>query len=102
MPELPEVESARCLVERHCRGKRITSATAAADEKVIQGSTSAEVEAALLGRTVVAVHRRGKYFWWELDKGKHPLFHLGMAGGIIVRGETPAYYVNTKMDEENW
>ena len=32
MPELPEVESARRLVERHCLGKRILKATAADDD----------------------------------------------------------------------
>ena len=32
MPELPEVEAARLLVEKHCLGKTIVKATAADDE----------------------------------------------------------------------
>eukprot|EP00887_Chlorella_sp_A99_P004355 scaffold15.g4355.t1 len=103
MPELPEVEGARRLVERTCVGKHILEATIAGDEKVFQGITAPELKAALEGRTVVAAKRRGKQMWIELDGGSPALLiHFGMTGGLVVQGIGAAHYKTFAIDDSTW
>lgn len=84
MPELPEVERARRLVERVAVGRRILQARCAEDEIVLVDVTPRELEQALTGRVVTASHRRGKQMWWALDQRPWPLFHFGMTGQLVT------------------
>lgn len=43
----------------------------------------------LRGRTVNAVHRRGKHLFFELDRLPWPLFHFGMTGAFVVPAVEP-------------
>jgi formamidopyrimidine-DNA glycosylase len=83
MPELPEVETV-CRVIRHAlEGKRVTRVEVVPDSIVFAGAAPKAVEKALLGRTVRAVGRRGKFFWLTLDgEGPTVFGHLGMSGWI--------------------
>lgn len=89
MPELPEVEHGRRVAERAAAGRRIAAASAAPDDIVYEGVAPAAFAAALTGRKVVAVRRRGKQLWFVLDRPPHPLFHFGMTGAFRTPGETP-------------
>jgi len=80
VPELPEAESARRMLHRLLRGKRITSAAAQDDAIVFAGTTGQRVAAVLRGRTVVGTGRKGKHLWLELDRRPWPAFHMGMSG----------------------
>ncbi|PRW20199.1 formamidopyrimidine-DNA glycosylase isoform X2 [Chlorella sorokiniana] len=102
MPELPEVEGARRLAERTCVGKRIVEAIIADDEKVICNVKPQELQAALVGRTIVAAKRRGKQMWWELDAGPSLLLHFGMTGGLVVKGIGAAHYKSFVIDDSAW
>jgi formamidopyrimidine-DNA glycosylase len=84
MPELPEVERARRLVERVAVGRRILQVRCADDPIVIAGVTPRALARALTGRVVVASRRRGKQMWWELDQRPWPLFHFGMTGQFVT------------------
>jgi formamidopyrimidine-DNA glycosylase len=88
MPELPEVE-----VVRRGLAAALTGRTIAAVELVgVHGPRAvrrhlagpADFVAALTGRTVVDVRRRGKYLWWALDDEDAVLAHLGMSGQFRV------------------
>ena len=95
MPELPEAESARRLLQRLLKGRRISSAAARPDAIVFAGTPGARVAAALRGRTVRAAHRKGKHMWLELDRRPWPAFHFGMSGWFEVYrepSERPAYW----------
>ena len=93
MPELPEVEAARVLVERHCAGHAISVVGAKEggggprdgqfdDIVVCEGVAEAELVEALSGRTLKAVRRKGKQLWFELGgAGRDALWHFGMTGG---------------------
>ncbi len=83
MPELPEVETVRRGVERHFSGRRIVDVATVADPLVFDGVSSRRFARALRGRRVVAVRRRGKHLWIELDRRPWPLIHLGMSGWIF-------------------
>ena len=81
--------AARRLLDRIARGRRVARAACAEDLSVFEGRTAAEVEWALAGRRVEGVHRRGKYLWLELDRGPHPVVHLGMTGTWRYPGDAP-------------
>jgi formamidopyrimidine-DNA glycosylase len=87
VPELPEAEHSRRLIERLAAGVKIARAWCADDTIVFDGR--ADVARKLRGRTVHAVHRHGKYVWLELDHGPHPILHLGMTGTIRYLGDDP-------------
>ncbi len=82
MPELPEVEVARRLLERVAQGRRIVGVRCADDPIVFERAPAARIRRALSGRRVVAVRRHGKHLWLELDRRPWPSFHFGMAGGF--------------------
>jgi formamidopyrimidine-DNA glycosylase len=88
MPELPEVERARALVEKKASGRAIESVDDS-DTYVCRPHSPGELDDALRGRTVTGAGRIGKSFWIETDGGDGPVLglHLGMAGRIIVAGE---------------
>jgi formamidopyrimidine-DNA glycosylase len=85
VPELPEVERARALVEARALGRRI-AAIDDADTWVCRPHSPGEISDALVGRTLTKALRRGKSMWVETDDGEGPDLgiHLGMAGRIVV------------------
>jgi formamidopyrimidine-DNA glycosylase len=83
MPELPEVETIRRQLEPALRGARIASARVL-DERWTRPVAPADVEAALAGRTILAVERRGKYLLLRLDGGRTLAMHLRMTGNLLL------------------
>jgi formamidopyrimidine-DNA glycosylase len=85
MPELPEVERARALIEARALGRRIVEVDDA-DSYVCRPHQPGEIAAALAGRELTAANRRGKSMWVETDGGEGPTLglHLGMAGQVVV------------------
>ena len=86
MPELPEVERGRRLVERVAVGRTIVKVRCARDSIVFENVGPARMRKALLGRCVLAVRRRGKHIWFELDERPWPTFHFGMTGAFHTPG----------------
>ena len=87
MPELPEVETARRRAQRALRGRRIVAVAVVDDPIVYEGVSPARFAATLRGRRVLAVHRKGKHLWMELDHPPFPLFHFGMTGSFEIYRE---------------
>jgi formamidopyrimidine-DNA glycosylase len=82
MPELPEVESARAVIERSGLHRRIVDVDDT-DTFVCRPHHPGEIRAALLGHELLAIHRRGKTMW--ADCGSVTLgLHLGMSGKIVI------------------
>ncbi len=77
MPELPEVEAARRLVERHCIGAVISRAKVADDSTVISDVSPSKLQEALTGRRILGAHRKGKHLWLQLDAQPWPSFQFG-------------------------
>jgi formamidopyrimidine-DNA glycosylase len=103
MPELPEVESARRIAERALVGRRIAFVAAARDPIVFSGVSPRRFATALPGRRVMAVRRKGKHLWMELDRPPFPLFHFGMTGSFVFYrrpAERPRYWrVELRMED---
>ena len=93
MPELPEVERARALLERAALGRPI-AAVDDTDTFVCRPHRPGELAAALEGATLVVAHRRGKAMWVDTDADVVLGLHLGMAGRVVVddaaEGDPPA------------
>ncbi len=94
VPELPEVEAARLVIERSALGRLVTEVDDA-DEYVCRPHPPGEIRAALLGRRLTAAHRRGKTLWCDTTAGADHVdehegssatlgLHLGMSGRIVV------------------
>ncbi|MBF4762244.1 formamidopyrimidine-DNA glycosylase [Nocardioides islandensis] len=85
MPELPEVESARAVIERSALA-RVIAHVDDTDTWECRPHAPGEIRDALLGRRLVAAHRRGKTLWVETSGSDAPVLgiHLGMSGRILV------------------
>ncbi|XP_057464389.1 formamidopyrimidine-DNA glycosylase isoform X3 [Actinidia eriantha] len=103
MPELPEVEAARRAIEEYCIGKKIKRSVVADDSKVIDGVSPSDFEVSLLGKTIVAAHRKGKNMWLQLDSPPFPSFQFGMAGAIYIKGVAVTKYKRSAVnDTDEW
>lgn len=87
MPELPEVETVRRVMERALVGHTIAEVEVAPDEIVLGRFPNKALEDHLRGAKVTGVGRKGKYWWIELDLKPWLFGHLGMAGWIREMGE---------------
>lgn len=90
MPELPEVETIRRQLEPDLGGRRVEAAEVL-DEYFTKPGIPADFEAAVIGREVTDVRRRGKYLLLDLDDDRSVVIHLRMTGSLIlVPPESPA------------
>lgn len=83
MPELPEVEFARSVIERAALDRRIADVDDT-DTYVCRPHRPGEIRDALVGSRLLAAQRRGKSMWCETDGGPALGLHLGMSGKIVV------------------
>ncbi|MBK7327999.1 MAG: bifunctional DNA-formamidopyrimidine glycosylase/DNA-(apurinic or apyrimidinic site) lyase [Dehalococcoidia bacterium] len=86
MPELPEVETIRRDLEPLVAGRRITGVEVdPATIHLLAGAPIETLRANLVGRTVTAIGRRGKYLMFSLDDGRVFVVHLRMTGRLVWR-----------------
>jgi formamidopyrimidine-DNA glycosylase len=93
VPELPEVETARRLIADRALHRLIVDVDDS-DGYVRRPHAPGELASALTGRSLTAVHRRGKTMWLETSgtdsapsaSGPELGIHLGMTGRILVTG----------------
>lgn len=88
MPELPEVETVRRILDAQICGRRIAALTAQRPE-VLAHPAAAEFCRAVEGARFRALGRRGKYLLLPLDTGDEIILHLRMTGQLLA---TPAEY----------
>jgi formamidopyrimidine-DNA glycosylase len=78
MPELPEVETVRRMLEGAIVGRRI--AHASVSRKRLRTTSLGSLPERLVGRTFATPRRTGKFLMLDLDGGITLLSHLGMSG----------------------
>lgn len=84
MPELPEVESARAVIERSGLGRKIVDVDDS-DSYVCRPHPPGRIRDALVGLELVVARRRGKSMWCDTsDDGPELGIHLGMSGKIVI------------------
>jgi len=95
MPELPEVETIRRHLAPHLEG-RVLSALEVLDPRWCRPLAGDEVAAAVEGRRVEALGRRGKYLIWELEHDVHLMLHLRMTGTLLLDPPTPPRHTRVR------
>jgi formamidopyrimidine-DNA glycosylase len=89
MPELPEVETIRRHLAPHVEGRELR-ALEIVDPRWCAPLAPGEVAAAVEGRRVERLARRGKYLIFELSGEAHLILHLRMTGTLLLaRGRFP-------------
>ena len=86
MPELPEVESARAVIERKGLRRRIADVDDS-DSYVCRPHVPGEIRHALLGAELITAMRQGKSMWCQVGPSPADLtlgIHLGMSGKIVI------------------
>lgn len=94
MPELPEVETVRASLVAHVIGQTIHGVDVNLP-RLLKNATVPDFTAALVGQTITAVSRRGKYLTIHLTGNCDVLVHLRMTGSLVyedgdhrpIRGE---------------
>jgi formamidopyrimidine-DNA glycosylase len=93
VPELPEVEVVRAGLEPVVRGAAITGVEVFESRSLRRHDGDPDdFERRLVGRTIRAAVRRGKFLWLPLegDRPEAVLAHLGMSGQLLLRAERHA------------
>jgi formamidopyrimidine-DNA glycosylase len=88
MPELPEVETVRRMLEPVMAGARFEAVIARRAD--LRGPLPEQFAARLIGTRVMAVTRRAKYLVTPLSSGETLVMHLGMSGWFRVDDERSA------------
>jgi formamidopyrimidine-DNA glycosylase len=83
MPELPEVETIRRHLAPYVEG-RVLRALDVRDPRWCRPLAPEEIAAAVEGRRVEVLGRRGKYLIWELEDDVHLMLHLRMTGTLLL------------------
>ena len=104
MPELPEVESARCVVHAVAADRTIVAVHLDEPDDIVLTAPPSALRAALLGARVTGTARRGKHLWLTLDGGRPCLLlHLGMTGSLRVPGaHTQRYRTGPDVSDPAW
>jgi formamidopyrimidine-DNA glycosylase len=92
MPELPEVETIKRVLEPQIKGLKIMNITVEKPE-VISRPTADEFCNLLIGQQISSVSRRGKFLIIHTDGRDNIILHLRMTGCLLV---TPTDYPQEK------
>ncbi len=85
MPELPEVETIRSKLAPSVEGRRLLGVEVL-DPRWCAPAAPEDVSAALAGRLIERLSRRGKYLVFEMDHEVSLVIHLRMTGNILLAG----------------
>ncbi len=85
MPELPEVETVRRVLNNTLPGKRILRVDIRR-KNLLYKQTASEFCKRITEGNIIRVDRRGKFRLIQLDKGTTLMRHLGMSGRLLLSG----------------
>ncbi len=92
MPELPEVETVRRIIEPQIKGQKIISVSIQ-NPQVIAYPEAETFSGLLAGQTISSMSRRGKFLTVHFESGDRLGLHLRMTGQLLV---TPADFPEEK------
>jgi formamidopyrimidine-DNA glycosylase len=106
MPEIAEVARIVHYIRKLLVGKTLAKVSAQDDPIVYGkvGTSAAEFEEHMAGKTVMDVGQQGKYFWMIMSSPPHPVMHFGMTGWLNFKSEHTYYYQPKagKKGDEPW
>ena len=83
MPELPEVETVRRIIERAAVGKVVTGAVCTRPKLIEAIDTELGIER-IVGSRLLAVERRAKWLTLRFDRDPQIILHLRMTGQVAT------------------
>jgi formamidopyrimidine-DNA glycosylase len=96
VPELPEVETIRRQLAPLVEGRRLARVEIL-DPRWSRPLAPKELEAALQGRLVESMGRRGKYLLWNLDGEVFLAQHLRMTGAVLCEPKPEPTHVRVRI-----
>jgi len=96
MPELPEVETIRCQLAPLVQGRRLQSIEIL-DPRWSRPLAPPELVAALVGRRIERMGRRGKYLLWSFSGDVHLVQHLRMTGAVLCEPDPEPAHTRVRM-----
>jgi formamidopyrimidine-DNA glycosylase len=96
MPELPEVETIRRQLAPLVEGARMLSMEIL-DPRWSRPLHPEELTAAVVGRRVQSLGRRGKYLVWSLQGDVHLVQHLRMTGAVLCEPSPKPTHVRVRL-----
>ena len=96
MPELPEVESIRSMLEKRVLSKKI-SKLEILDTKAIARPEPDSFCSAILSRKILSIRRDAKYLIFDFDDTSKMIVHLRMTGNLLYMDGSSK--LNIKLDE---
>jgi formamidopyrimidine-DNA glycosylase len=97
MPELPEVETIRRQLAPLVQGRRLVRMEIL-DPRWSRPLAPHELTAALLGRRVEGLGRRGKYLVWSFEGDIHLAQHLRMTGVVLYEPRAGQPHVRVRLE----
>ncbi|KAK2733414.1 hypothetical protein FQN55_003374 [Onygenales sp. PD_40] len=104
MPELSEIARVVHFIRKYLVGKTITKVHVQDDPIVFgkAGTTAAEFQKNIQGKTVADAGQQGKYFWMIMSSPPHPVMHFGMTGWLKIKDADTHYYRSPTQGNEPW
>jgi formamidopyrimidine-DNA glycosylase len=96
MPELPEVETIRRQLAPLAEGRTLLRMEIL-DPRWSRPLAPEELSAALIGRRVQSLTRRGKYLLWRFEGDIHLVQHLRMTGGVLCEPLSDPPHVRVRL-----
>lgn len=97
MPELPEVETIRRQLAPLVEGHKLQRVEIL-DPRWSRPLAPEELSAALEGRKVQSLGRRGKYLLWHLSGDVHLAQHLRMTGAVLADPDPEPLHTRVRID----
>jgi formamidopyrimidine-DNA glycosylase len=99
VPELPEVETIRGQLAPLVEGRRLVTMEIL-DSRWSRPLAPQELSAALEGRRVEQLDRRGKYLLWRFSDEAYLAQHLRMTGSVLLDPRPEPTHVRVRLDFE--
>src|ERR1700730_19323309 len=97
MPELPEVETIRRQLAPLVEGRRLARLEIL-DPRWSRPLAPGELAAAVEGRRIERLARRGKYLVWSFQDEVYLAQHLRMTGAVLCEPEPEPAHVRVRLD----
>src|ERR1035438_1669650 len=99
MPELPEVETVRRQLAPLVEGMTLARMEIL-DPRVSRPRSPEELTAALVGRRIETLGRRGKYLLWSFEGDVHLAQHLRMTGVVLSEPDPEPAHTRVRLRVE--